>query len=117
MGYERKKNLLMYRLRLNQREAERLKEIDQLKMKYFTHVSEEFRTPLTLILGHVDHLLQKNWPEKDTQKLNRVLFRSKQLLFLVNQMLDISKLDTGSMKLQLSEHNIISFLKNIASYL
>jgi signal transduction histidine kinase/AraC-like DNA-binding protein len=113
--YERKKRRYDYRLRLKQLEADRLKEIDHTRMKFFANISQEFRTPLTLILGHLDDLLQKEWPAKEKRKLSRVLQSSKKLYYLISQLLDLSQLDTGEMKLQLSEQNIIPFLKNITS--
>lgn len=77
-------------------EAEKLKELNEAKNKLFTNITHEFRTPLTVIQGMTD-LIEKNpeeWVEEGTQKIRN---NSDILLNLVNQMLDLSKIETGVM--------------------
>lgn len=90
-------------------------ENEQLKSKFFTNVSHEFRTPLSLIHSPVEELLndpKRN--EKERRKLNMVQRNAKRLLDLVNQLLDISKIDSSNMKLELSEADVMKHLKIIA---
>jgi signal transduction histidine kinase/ligand-binding sensor domain-containing protein len=93
-------------------------EIDKMKSRFFANISHEFRTPLTLILGPVKQIIEILKDDKksiDNSKLRNELkvvhSNSKRLLGLVNQLLDLSKLESGNMKLQTSPQNIIPLLK------
>jgi len=99
-------------------EAEKLHEVDEIKSRFFTNISHEFRTPLTLILGPVKQIIDSLKDEKtylDSRKVRdelKVVHRNaNRLLGLVNQLLDISKLESGNMKLQAAPQNIIPLLK------
>ncbi len=92
-------------------EAEKLLEVDELKSRFFTNISHEFRTPLTLILGPIKQIIEKIKDEKIKNELQIVHKNAKSLLGLVNELLDISKLESGNMKLQASPQNIIPLLK------
>lgn len=103
---------------LEQQEARQLKELDELKTRFFTNITHEFRTPLTVIMGVSDELeinsehLNISNAEKDNIKQGHSLIQrnSKNLLRLVNQLLDLSKLDSGAMHLNLVQADIIRFL-------
>lgn len=93
--------------RLNEQlESKKLKEINEVKTKLFTNITHEFRTPLTII-GGMANLMEKD-PEKyladGAQKINN---NTNILLRLVNQMLDISKIEAGAMPVQFIQSNII----------
>ena len=116
--------LQLKRLRLNHEyemsrfEAEKMHEVDELKSRFFTNISHEFRTPLTLILGPVKQMIERIKDEKtslDTGKIKNELQvvhkNANSLLKLVNELLDISKLESGNMKLHASPQNIIPLLK------
>ena len=91
-----------------------LAEMDQLKSKLFSNISHEFRTPLTLILGPIEEMLSKTEKKPASRKAVKMMQRNaNRLLNLVNQMLDLSKLDAGSMKLELVEGDLIKSLKLI----
>ena len=101
-------------------EAEKLHEVDEIKSRFFTNISHEFRTPLTLILGPVKQIIDSLKDEKthlDSRKvideLKVVHKNANRLHGLVNQLLDISKLESGNMKLQTTSQNIIPFFKAI----
>jgi len=90
-------------------EANKQKELNEAKTKLFTNITHEFRTPLTIIQGMTD-LIQKQpneWLEQGTQKIRNNSFI---LLRLVNQMLDISKIEAGAMKLHFIQGDIVSFV-------
>jgi len=98
-----------------QEQSEKLKELDQVKSRFFANISHEFRTPLTLIMGPLEQMLTEE-EEKEQDRKERVklmLRNSQRLLNLINQLLDLSKLDSGKMKLQAVRQNIISFLKGL----
>jgi signal transduction histidine kinase/DNA-binding response OmpR family regulator len=96
--------------RLNdQLETKKLKEINEAKTKLFTNITHEFRTPLTIIQGMTD-LIQKQpqeWLKEGTQKIRNNSFI---LLRLINQMLDIAKIETGAMSVHMKQADIVSFL-------
>ena len=103
------------RAQVKEAEAESLREIDQMKSRFFANISHEFRTPLTLILGPAKQLLEKHTQQKeDLQKPLTFIHRNaNRLLELVNQLMDLSKLESGSMPLHLSHGDIIGFIKGI----
>jgi len=92
-------------------EAEKLHEVDELKSRFFANISHEFRTPLTLILGPVKQIIERTKEDRTRDDLKVVRKNANRLLGLVNQLLDISKLESGNMKLQTSPQNIIPLLK------
>ncbi len=91
----------------------KLKEIDRLKSRFFANISHEFRTPLTLILGQIDSVMSSNINTKEKGKLQVALRNARRLLTLINQLLDLSKIESGSMKLKAERLNLVSFLKNV----
>ena len=92
-------------------EAQKLHEVDELKSRFFANISHEFRTPLTLILGPVKQIIERTKEDRTRDDLKVVRKNANRLLGLVNQLLDISKLESGNMKLQTSPQNIIPLLK------
>jgi CheY-like chemotaxis protein/anti-sigma regulatory factor (Ser/Thr protein kinase) len=94
-------------------EAEKLQEVDGMKSRFFANISHEFRTPLTLIFGPAKDVIEKT-KEPDTKKNVGIIKRNASRLYgLVNQLLDLSKLEAGKMTLEASEQNIIPLLKGI----
>lgn len=86
-------------------EAERLKELNNLKNRLYTNITHEFRTPLTVIIGMTENI------EGNEEEKKLIARNSHNLLRLINQMLDLSKLESGNMKLQLIQGDIISYLQ------
>ncbi len=109
-------NHIKQRVLIEHSEANRLKEIDDLKTKLYSYISHEFRTPLSLILGSIDELRdsEKEEPEKATI-LNIMERNGNRLYRLVNQLLELSKLDEGKMKIRLYFGNIVESLNYIFS--
>ena len=111
--FELKRLNKKHALQLELVEYKKLKELDQLKSQFFANISHEFRTPLTLILGQVDSVLSSNIETKEKGKLQVANRNARRLLTLINQLLDLSKLEAGSMELKAEQHNIVSFLKSL----
>ena len=88
-----------------EKEAERLKELDQIKSRLYTNITHEFRTPLTVIQGMAQEM------PAQTKGKSIVLKNTSQLLEMVNQMLSLSKLEHGIVKLDKQQSDIIPFLK------
>ncbi len=99
-------------LQLEQAEAQRLKELDSFKSKLYTNLTHEFRTPLTVILGMTQQI--RNEPKKFLESGTRLIeSNGKNLLRLINQLLDLSKLENQSLQLQLQQGNIVPHLRYI----
>lgn len=103
-------------VRLEHAETERLKELDDFKTKLYTNISHEFRTPLTLISGPIDkQLTNKNLKQSDKEELQLVKQNALRLLGLVNQMMDLSLIDAGQIKLKVEQGNLGIILKQLVS--
>jgi len=113
-----------YRFSLNRKlehqENLRLLELDELKTKLYGNITHELRTPLTVIMGVITTIKQKlsaDELKKIEPKLKVLSGNSKKLLFLINQMLDLNKIESGKMKLEKIQADIIPFLKvNLDSF-
>jgi signal transduction histidine kinase/DNA-binding response OmpR family regulator len=104
---------LFTRIDTIRREKDRFQELDQLKSRFFANISHEFRTPLTLIMGPLNQLKEKQ-PDAEDRKLMGLMHRNaERLLNLINQILDLSKLEAGKMKLDLQQVNFPALLKGI----
>ena len=88
--------------------------MDVFKTTLYTNISHEFRTPLTLITGPIEKQLKNpKLSETDKKELTLVQRNSKRLLNLVNQLLDLSKLETGHLNLSVSQGNLSVFLMQL----
>ncbi|UCH96157.1 MAG: response regulator [Candidatus Aminicenantes bacterium] len=96
-------------------QSKKLEELDKIKSHFFANISHEFRTPLTLITGPLEQMLSSPQEDEGEQKkkMRLMLRNSRRLLSLINQLLDLSKFESGKMKLQACQQNIVSFLKGI----
>ncbi|MEM6320775.1 MAG: two-component regulator propeller domain-containing protein [Bacteroidota bacterium] len=106
---------LRHRLRLEQITKEKQKELHEMKVRFFTNITHEFRTPLTLILGQLEELTQfKNSLNGNaTNKLVSVKKNAGRLLNLVNQLLTFRKLETDYIQIKAEQGNIVEFTEDI----
>ncbi|MBK8968124.1 MAG: response regulator [Lewinellaceae bacterium] len=93
------------RRQLEKQEAIRLVELDSLKTRLYTNITHEFRTPLTVIMGMTDNI------RGHESERNLITRNSKNLLRLINQLLDLSKLDSGSMQMDMVQGDVINYLR------
>ena len=119
--------LTLFRVRLNeakarqeialkQKEAARLKAMDEIKSRFFSNITHEFRTPLSLILSPVEQMQQDaSLSPVIKQGLGIVQRNARQLLRLINQLLDMSKLESGTMRLSLSRSNIHLLYRTVST--
>jgi signal transduction histidine kinase/DNA-binding response OmpR family regulator/ligand-binding sensor domain-containing protein len=91
--------------------SHRLHEADQAKLKFYTNISHEFRTPLTLILGNTDTLSKQGTNNFALRNIQR---NAERLNKLVNQFIDLRKYDQGELKLAVTKFDIVSFTVEIA---
>ncbi len=106
-----------YRLvRRSKREQERIfLELDTLKSHFFANISHEFRTPLTLLLGPLEKRLSHATEANDKKELTIMHRNATRLLTLVNQLLDLSRLEAGTLKLKGHSQSLPEFISFIAS--
>ena len=95
------------------KEAEKLRELDAMKTRFFTNISHEFRTPLTLIIGKNDQMQASSTDPTLQNGFEMVGRNGHRLLDLVNQVLDVAKLEAGGMELNLARLDAIPFLKHM----
>ncbi len=97
---------------LERKEKEQIEALNQMKLGFFTNISHEFKTPLTLILGYLDNLKSNsNFKQSDT--LVNIEKNAQRLLILINQLLEFRKAENGLMKLKTTKGNIVNFLMGI----
>jgi len=113
LKYREHQSNLKFQIKLAHIESEKEKELSEKKLSFFTNVSHEFRTPLTLIINPVKELLYKNDKNVDTTDLNIVYRNAKRLLSLVDQLLLFRKADTYGEKLKVAPVNLVSLCKEV----
>jgi signal transduction histidine kinase len=109
----RKNQQLEKQTTLLQEQAQQLRELDHAKSRFLLMFPHEFRTPLTLIIGPLEQILSGRLPDPFRNKLNLMHQNSHRLLTLINRLLDLSRIDSGKMRLKAAHQDIIPFLKGI----
>ena len=104
---------IKHELEIEKFETQKLHEVDEIKNRFFANISHEFRTPLTLIFGPAKDIMDETKESKTKQRAGIIRRNADRLYGLVNQLLDISKLEAGKMKLEAIEQNIIPVLKEM----
>ncbi|MEY8719600.1 ATP-binding protein [Bacteroides stercorirosoris] len=104
-------------LRMNKRKLQKAQEeeLNQMKFRFFTNISHEFRTPLTLIITPLESLIKEVGDVNLKKKLQLIYRNSKELLYLVNQLLDFRRLEMQGEKLFLVKGNIVEFVHSVKS--
>ena len=105
--------LLIIRNRKNRQLVEKSKEVDRLKSRFFANISHEFRTPITLIISPLYELRKDKSLAKHNHILHLIEHNAKRLLNLVNQILELSRLEAGRFELKPEKGNVIVFIKRI----
>jgi ligand-binding sensor domain-containing protein/signal transduction histidine kinase/DNA-binding response OmpR family regulator len=107
--------IIRYRhnLQLKKLEEAKKEEVHQLQLEFFTNISHEFRTPLTLILGPLEKL-QDTASSPETVHAYQIIYRNaKRLMNLINELMDFRKAESGTLKLNVTPGNITVFLNEI----
>ncbi len=93
----------------------KVKNANQKRIQFFTNISHEFRTPLTLIISPLEQLLlNKTLPRKVSYKHELMYKNSKRLMNLINQLMELRKLETGNTDLHVRKNDLVSFIKNFS---
>ncbi len=113
--------LKLYRFNLSRQlslvETKKTKELDELKSKMYANITHEFRTPLTVILGMTQNIkknLKSTTSESDKNSLSMIQRNGESLLEMVNEMLDLAKIESNSMELNLIQIDVIPFVKYLS---
>ncbi len=105
---------LKHNLKLEQVEKQRMQEMHRLKLQYFTDVSHEFRTPLTLIVNPLEELMQSQdgspWHRK---QLRLMYYNCRRLLLLMDQILEMREVETGHAQVSTVPASLINIVKNV----
>jgi len=95
-------------------EAKRIEELSALKIKFFTNLSHELRTPVSLIISPVEQMLKKATDPMSRRNLEMVRRNVKRLLFMVNQLLDFRKLEMDEIHLNAVNADIVEFVRDVS---
>lgn len=90
-------------------------ELNQLKFRFFTNVSHDLRTPLTLIVSPLEDMIKESTDARQTKRLNQMRNNAMRLLSLVNQLLDFRKSEEADLHLNPSEGDIVAFARNVCT--
>jgi len=101
-------------LKLEKTKAQQLQELDTLKSNFFTNISHEFRTPLTLILGPLEQMRDGTFTNDKQQYFDMMYRNGRRLEGLINQLLDLSKLESKTMQIKAETGNIVEFISQLA---
>lgn len=100
-------------LKIERAKRDKEEELHQEKLQFFTNISHEFRTPLTLIIGPLEKMQQDEPVEEKKAHLKLMLRNAKRLLGMVNQLLDFRKAERGQLKLKVQYQDLIHILTDI----
>jgi signal transduction histidine kinase/ligand-binding sensor domain-containing protein/DNA-binding response OmpR family regulator len=114
MAFNKSKILLKTSLDFELRENDRIQELNQTKLRFFTNISHEFRTPLTLIIGQIESMTQMdNISPMIYGKLAKVYKNASHLRNLITELLDFRKQERDLLALKVSNLDIVDFTRNI----
>ena len=100
-------------LEFERKEKERIEELNQVKLRFFTNISHEFRTPLTLILGQIEVLMQMDLGTTIYNRILRIYKNAWHMRNLISELLDFRKQEQGYLKLKVEEQNLVAFTRQI----
>lgn len=92
----------------------REEQINEDKLKFFINIAHEIRSPTTLIISPLSELLKKDHDEKTTQLLETIQRNAHRIMSLINQLLDIRKIDKGQMKIACQETDLVAFIQDLS---
>ncbi len=101
---------IVLRTKEEKRKAEHLLELDILKSKLYANIAHEFRTPLTLIKGNASEI-GENYDGETSSRANCIIQNSNKILFLINQMLNLSKIEEGHVSVNYIRSDLVMFVR------
>jgi len=114
LRYSHLQSMQRHQLHFEKREKEQLKLLSQMKVKFFTDVAHEFRTPLSLIVGPVEDMLNTADVRPGMKYKIQLVYRNcKKLMYLIEELMTFQKLEQGMLKLKPADADIVDFVKDI----
>jgi signal transduction histidine kinase/ligand-binding sensor domain-containing protein/DNA-binding NarL/FixJ family response regulator len=114
VAVRRKQATLRKRLKIEKAQRKRERQLVQEKLSFFTEISHEFRTPLTLMIGPLEEMVSREGSYTPTgRKLKMVNRNAHKLLSLINKLLDYRKIESGNIVLKVKEDDIVTFVEEI----
>ncbi len=107
-------NRLRRKLEQEQVEKDKISMMSQMRSRFFANISHEFRTPLTLISGPIEDRIKGEKDPSERKALSRVLDQVRRMLKLVNELLDLSKLESGRLPVETKAGDIMQYVNSIA---
>lgn len=108
------RKILALSLQKEKEEKERIEDLNKMKLNFFTNISHDFRTPLTLIIGQIEMLLQhENVPTYFNRKLWNIHKNASHMRLLITELLDFRKQEQGFLKLKVECTNAIDLVKSV----
>lgn len=102
-----------FQQRVEEEEHKKQEELNQLKFDFFTNVSHDLRTPLTLIVSPLDEMIKETQNDRQRKRLTLLKDNATRLLALVNQLLDFRQNEVTGLKLNPKEGDVVSFSKRV----
>ncbi|MDE6290957.1 MAG: response regulator [Muribaculaceae bacterium] len=102
-----------YERKIEEENRNKQEEINQLKFKFFTNVSHDLRTPLTLIVSPLEEMIKETSDPRQKQRLSLMKVNATKLLTLVNQLLDFRKNEVAGLQLNAREDDIVGFSRDV----
>lgn len=102
-----------YTSEMNQQEMQRLQSLDQFKNKFFAYIAHEIKTPLSIILGISDKLRENKTNTAQNKFLDAIQYEGYNMLGLIDEIIDITRMQEGSIQLDYRHGNIADFIKNL----
>jgi len=107
---------MLQELKLDKLKMKELDRFTQMRIGFYTNVTHEFRTPVSLILGPVQSLLEKNnWDPATKESLGLIRRNALRMLNLVNQLIDFRKLEKQALQLQVERDDLVGYTRGIAN--
>ena len=113
------RRIALYRIKLKNElhlehvEREKLEEMNQSKMQFFTNISHEIRTPLTMLIAPIERLIESNPNNYQKKNINYIYRNTKRLERIVNQLLELQKIENTQFKLKAREIDLVKFIREI----
>jgi signal transduction histidine kinase/ligand-binding sensor domain-containing protein/DNA-binding response OmpR family regulator len=102
-------------LQVERQEAQRIRELDEMKTRFFTNVSHEFRTPISLIMIPIQRLIKETPAGEMRSQFELIHRNARRLLNMVNELLDFRRLQENELKLHATESDIVQYIQEVAA--
>jgi len=113
LRYNQRRLTEKYAAELSQQEMQRLQSMDTFKNKFFAYIAHEIKTPLSIILGIGEKLRQENQDPEQNQYLETIQYEGNNMLGLIDEIVDITRIQDGSIRLHYRHGDIVTFLRKV----